>query len=252
MPPTPPLGPHFRLISLEKTLFDNTSSSKRLRSHFEPTLGSSRSQLGADFGSTWGQLGANLGLRRGSFSLRDENDEICTAPAREQDFQPPGGSKTGPDSVRNSIFESSSTQEATSKPFWRLFTRLPADLGPTWGQLGANLGPWEGYRGESGGGQNRSWRPPGPKRSFRGHLGAHSRPFGGPFGGRNGVEDGSFSYSRKSPRAGCGGRRCLAFSLPCELSPSPVSPNYSGSSIMSLSIDSFLLFRDTLFFFLPL
>ncbi len=132
-----------------------------------------------------------MGLRRVSFSLRDENDEICTAPAREQDFQPPGGSKTGPDSVRNSIFESSSTQEATSKPFWRLFTRLPADLGPTWGQLGANLGPtWGPGGGVPGGvrrGQNRSWRPPGPKKSFRGHLG-HVRSH---LGARLGVKMGS-------------------------------------------------------------
>ena len=147
-------------------------------------LGANLGPTWANSGPTWGQLGATSGLRRGSFSLEGRMTKICTAPTRELDFLPPGGSKTGPDSVRNSFFRSSWAQEVTSKPFSRLLKRLPADFWPTWGQLGPNLRPRGWVRGESGGGRNRSWRHPGPKKPYGGHLGACLGPFGGSTWGR--------------------------------------------------------------------
>ena len=66
-------------------------------------------------------------------------------------------------------------------------------MGATWGRLGANLGPQGGPRGGPEGVQNRSWRPPGPKKSFGGHLG----PVWGRFGGQRGVENCMFSKSAR-------------------------------------------------------
>ena len=149
--------------------------SRRLRGHFE-------ANLGPTLRPTWAQLGANLGLRRGCFPLWGENDEICAAPKREHDFRPPGGSKTGLDSGLNSIFESSSAEDAISKPFWRLLKRLPADLGPTWGRLGADLGPTWGPKGVREGVRRGSKIALGGLRGPRGHLEAIWAPFGGVLG----------------------------------------------------------------------
>ena len=138
--------------------------------------------LGPTLKPTWAQLGANLGLRRGCFPLWGENDEMCAGLRREHDFRPPGGSKTGLDSGLNSIFESSSAEDAISKPFWRLLKRLPADLGPTWGRLGADLGPTWGPKGVREGVRRGSKIVLGGLRGPRGHLEAIWAPFGGVLG----------------------------------------------------------------------
>ena len=154
--------------------------SRRLRGHFE-------ANLGPTLRPTWAQLGANLGLRRGCFPLWGENDKICTALKREHDFRPPGGvqdgPRFGPEFDFRIVFGRRCYFEAVLAPLEASSGRLGADLGPTWGRLGANLGPQGGPRGGPEGVQNRSWRPPGPKRSFGGHLG----PVWVRFGGQRGV-----------------------------------------------------------------